>query len=376
MTIRRGFFWLHLTAGCVAGIVILVMSITGILLAFEKQILARAEREYRTVAPAPGSACLPIKEILAKAQAAQSAAPTNVTWHPDPSASLEIAFGRERLIFVNPYTGLAIGEGARSLRKFFKSVEDRHRWLGARLEKRKITRAVTGACNLAFLFLVCSGLYLWWPKSWARFLPNAVLFRSGLQGKAREFNWHTVIGFWCCLPLFVIVLCGVVMSYPWASNLVYRTAGDAPPPPASQLTGAAPSQRDASRQPAASLTAFDNLDELCSHAENRVARWQSISLKLPASPKESTVTFTIDTGNGGQPSRRSQLTLDQKTGNEVRWEPYSSNTRGRRWRISMRFAHTGEVFGLLGQAIAALASLGAAFLVYTGISMALRRWLA
>ena len=375
MTIRRGFFWLHLTAGSVAGIVILIMSVTGILLAFEKQILARAEREYRTVAPAAGAARLPMKEILAKVQSAQSASPTNVTWHPDPSASLEIAFGRERMIFVNPYTGLAIGEGSKNLRKFFKGVEDWHRWLGAGLEKRKITRAITGACNLAFLFLVCSGLYLWWPKSWARFLPNAVLFRSGLKGKAREFNWHTVIGFWCCIPLFVIVLCGVVMSYPWASNLVYRAAGDTPPPPASQQAGA-PSQRDASRPSAASPVPLDALDDLCTRAEHRVLGWQSINLRLPASPKESTVTFMIDTGNGGQPSRRSQLTLDQKTGNEVRWEPYSSASRGRRWRISMRFAHTGEIFGLVGQGIAALASLGAAFLVYTGISMALRRWLA
>jgi uncharacterized iron-regulated membrane protein len=376
MTIRRGIFWLHLTAGSVAGIVILIMSVTGILLAFEKQILVRAEREYRAVAPVAGAARLPMKEILAKVQSAQSASPTNVTWHPDSSASFEIAFGREHLIFVNPYTGLAIGEGAKSLRKFFKSVEDWHRWLGAGLEKRKITRAVTGACNLAFLFLVCSGLCLWWPKSWTRFLPNAVLFRSGLQGKAREFNWHTVIGFWCCIPLFVIVLCGLVMSYPWASNLVYRAAGDTPPPSASQQAGAAPSQRDASRPSAASPVALAALDDLCTRAEHRVAGWQSINLRLPASPKESTVTFMIDTGNGGQPSRRSQLTLDQKTGNEVSWEPYSSSSRGRRWRISMRFAHTGEVFGLLGQGIAALASLGAAFLVYTGISMALRRWFA
>lgn len=376
MTIRRGIFWLHLTAGSVAGIVILIMSVTGILLAFEKQILARAERGYRTVTPVAGAARLSMQEVLAKVQARQSASPTNVTWHPDPSASLEIAFGRERSLFANPYTGLAIGEGAGNLRKFFKAVENWHRWLGAGLEKRKITRAITGACNLAFLFLVCSGLYLWWPRSWARFIPNALLFKAGLQGKAREFNRHTVIGFWCCVPLFVIVLCGVVMSYPWASNLVYRAAGDTPPPPASPQSSAAPSQHDASRQPALNLAALHTLDDLCARAEHRVPLWQSINLKLPASSKESTVTFLIDTGNGAQPSHRSQLILDRKTGNEVRWEPYSSYSRGRRWRINMRFAHTGEIFGFLGQGIAALASLGAVFLVYTGISMALRRWLA
>src|SRR5882757_7544518 len=37
-SVRSFVFWLHLAAGCTAGVVILVMSVTGILLAFERQI--------------------------------------------------------------------------------------------------------------------------------------------------------------------------------------------------------------------------------------------------------------------------------------------------------------------------------------------------
>ena len=50
-------------------------------------------------------------------------------------------------------------------------------------------------------------------------------------GKARDFNRHNVIGFWGAIPLFLIVLSGVVISYPWASDLVYSLAGENPPPP-------------------------------------------------------------------------------------------------------------------------------------------------
>jgi hypothetical protein len=39
----------------------------------------------------------------------------------------------------------------------------------------------------------------------------------------------------------------------------------------------------------------------------------------------------------------------------------------------LRFGHTGEVFGLAGQTIAGLASLGALALGYTGLSLAIRR---
>jgi uncharacterized iron-regulated membrane protein len=66
--------------------------------------------------------------------------------------------------------------------------------------------------------------------------------------------------------------------------------------------------------------------------------------------------------------------LDRKTGNVVRFEPFSSNTKGRQLRTILRFAHTGEVLGIIGQTIAGLVSFGGAFLVYTGFALAWRRF--
>lgn len=54
-------------------------------------------------------------------------------------------------------------------------------------------------------------------------------FRRRLPGKARDFNWHNVIGFWSAVPLFVVVISGVVISYPRASDLAYRAVGEKPP---------------------------------------------------------------------------------------------------------------------------------------------------
>jgi hypothetical protein len=42
----------------------------------------------------------------------------------------------------------------------------------------------------------------------------------------------------------------------------------------------------------------------------------------------------------------------------------------------MRFTHTGESFGFIGQLIGMIACIGGAFLVYTGLSLALRRFKA
>jgi uncharacterized iron-regulated membrane protein len=96
---------------------------------------------------------------------------------------------------------------------------------------------------------------------------------------------------------------------------------------------------------------------------------------LPAAAS-APLTFNIDSGTGGQPQKRAQLVLDRATGNVVRWEPFSSYTRGRQLRSILRFAHTGEVVGIVGQTIAGLVSTGGAVLVITGLALAIRRLLA
>ena len=85
------------------------------------------------------------------------------------------------------------------------------------------------------------------------------------------------------------------------------------------------------------------------------------------------MSFTIDEGGGGRPDQRSQLTLDSRTAELVRWEPFSSYNAGRRLRSWFRFLHTGEALGIAGQTIAGIASAGAAMLVWTGIWLAFRR---
>ena len=230
-------------------------------------------------------------------------------------------------------------------------------------------RAITGACNLGFLFLVMSGFYLWWPRNWnLKSLRNVTWFRRGLPSRARDFNWHNTIGFWSAVPLFIIVLSAVVISYTWAGNLVYRVVGETPPAPRSNQP-APPAQ--ANDQTAAS----SNLNTAWQRAEQQVGDWRSITLQLPATAS-APFTFNIDRGTGGQPQKRGQLVLDRATGDVVKWEPFSSYTRGRQLRSILRFAHTGEVVGIFGQTIAGLVSIGGAFLVFTGLALAIRRLLA
>jgi uncharacterized iron-regulated membrane protein len=374
---RKIIFWCHLPVGVTAGVVIFIMSVTGVLLTYEKQIIAWADkRSHRVAPPSAESPRLPLDALLAKVREARpEASLSTVILRADADAPLAVGLGREGTILVNQYTGEVLGEGSKQVRTFFRTITDWHRWLGAAGENRAAARAITGACNLGFLFIVVSGFYLWWPRKWEQ-VRGVIWFRRGLPGKARDFNWHNVIGIWSFVPLFIVVLSATVISYVWASNLAYRVVGESPPAQRGPGSAPAPSgqQRGGQGRREAPVS-FEGLDVLLSRAERQMAGWQIISMRLPASA-DAPAIFTIDQGSGGQPQKRAQLTLDRKSGEVVQWEPFSSYTAGRKLRTFLRFAHTGEVAGIIGQTIAGLASLGGAVLVYTGLALAWRRFRA
>ncbi len=368
MALRKTLFWLHLTFGVTAGLVIVVMSATGVLLAFERQVIAFAERDLRATEADAERPPLPLSRIIdAASAAAPDAKPSNVIVRADRFAPVTVAFGRERTIFMNPYTGAVLGEGAKRVRGFFEANKSLHRWLAMKGEARERGKAITGAANLAFLFIVLSGLVIWIPRRRSRTgFRNAMFFRRGLQGRARDFNWHHVLGIWAFLPLVAIVFSAVVISYPWASRFVYRALGSTPPKqqqPANERSGGT-----------LDLALLDRLSTAARSESTRVApRWQSLSIRLPLSQK-GPVTFAVDEGNGGRPDKRSQLLIDPKTASLIEHKTYAAQEAGQKARSWLRWIHTGEAGGIPGQFVAMLASAAVVVLAYTGLALAFRRF--
>jgi uncharacterized iron-regulated membrane protein len=390
MTLRPIIFWSHLVAGVTAGIVILIMSFTGVVLMYERQMIAWSDRQFRSAPSSPGAARLPIDTVVARVREAQpDQALTAVTVNSDPLAPIAIAAGR-RTFFADAYSGAVLGERSRNgLREFLATVREWHRWLAMSGDNRPIAKAITGWANALFLFVVVSGFYIWLPRVWTRASVRAVaLFNGRLSGKARDFNWHNAIGLWCCVPLFFVVITAMPISFPWANALIFRAVGEAPPSPAPPGGGGAPpaGQRAArrSQQPSpegersrsadrqGGPVAIAASDALWATAMQRMPGWRTVSLRMPTSP-DLPMVFTIDRGDGGQPQLRSTLTLNA-AGQIVREETFASQSLGRRIRSLSRFTHTGEVLGLPGQTIAGIASAGGVALVYTGLALAYRRF--
>jgi uncharacterized iron-regulated membrane protein len=264
-----------------------------------------------------------------------------------------------------------------------------HRWMAAEGESRTTWRLITGWSNVAFLFIVVSGLYLWFPRKWTWQHFRPVMVFTGARGRARDFNWHNVIGVWCMVPLFIVVISAVPISFEWGNAFVYRALGEEPPAgrrgggpagegregrgrtggPARTRADGGPSREGGARE--ARRPVLDGIDPLLTKAMQQEADWQTITLRVPESPR-APLAFAIDRGDGGQPQLRSTLTVD-RSGNVVTYDTFSDQSPARRLRSLMRFAHTGEVLGFAGQTVAGVASAGAVVLVWTGIALALRR---
>jgi len=209
-----------------------------------------------------------------------------------------------------------------------------------------------------------SGLFLWLPRPWSRTrVKKSALIDGKLRGKARDWNWHNVAGIWFAPLLLLVTLTGTLMSYNWASDLLFRLTGN--PVPEHRQNGG--------RGGGSGTIDVDGINPLWIQAQKKVPGWQSINLRFSGSD-DAPASFQIDTGDGGRPDTVATLALDRDDGSVIRWQPYETGNTGQKLRSWVRPIHTGEGGGIIGQTLAVLTALGSITLVRTGLSMAFHRF--
>ena len=373
MSLRRAIFWIHLAVGVTAAVAVFVMAVTGVLLTYQAQLERWALRGHRA-APAPRAAPLALDELLARAGGEAPAGPVaSVALSRDPREPAVFELGDGAAVHVDRFTGERRGDGDTRTGRFLRGVMYVHRWFALEGEHRIVGRTIMATANLGFLFLLVSGIYLWWPSRGGRAAwRQALWFRRGLGGRARDFNWHNVIGFWSAVPLAVIVWSGATISYQWAADLVHLVAGDARPFQQSPWSSASVTRDDPPLTPDPSAPPVE-LQALAAKAVAGTPEWRTITISLPESTRDP-VVIAVDRGNGRQPSKSEDLLFDRATGELVGRGGYPTFSPGFKVRRWLRYAHTGEVYGVIGQSIAGAVSLGAAVMVWTGLAMSWRRF--
>src|SRR5262245_55715955 len=129
LRVRPVLFWAHLSAGVAAGAVILVMSVTGVALTYERQMIAWSDRGFRSSPPTPGAERLGTAALLERVRAAfPDVEPTGITIAADPRAPIVVA-AAPRTLMLDAYTGAWLGDASPKVRRVMSELRAWHRWL-------------------------------------------------------------------------------------------------------------------------------------------------------------------------------------------------------------------------------------------------------
>ena len=249
--------------------------------------------------------------------------------------------------YVNPYTGEVLGVDKGGI-DFLGYVHQIHLRLLIRNEANTGKTIVSWA-GVGMLFLLLSGVYLWWPY-------KRVSVTRRESAKRFWFDLHATAGIFSFVFLIVLTLTGLVIGFehsttPW----LYRITGSQPSRPPRTPIGA---------PPGAQPITPDQALELARAALPGAAPFY-VNVPEPNEAYFVRLRYPEDRTPGG----RSQVLIDPYTGKTIWAQGSRTAPAGTRLVIANRAIHTGDIFGLPTKAIASLASLMAVLQVLSGALM-------
>ena len=218
----------------------------------------------------------------------------------------------------------------------------------------EVGRKVVGWLGWAMFVSCGTGLWLWWPRS------GGVLRGLGWRrGPSTVLNLHHAVGFWICVPLAVLSLTGVYISFPQTSRALFGLPQ--PPPRAPDAV------RFAAPLEAARLSIFEAVEL----ARSKAPPAMLAQVRVPATGKAPAWRVELKTTASGDPTTITVVDATGKTSVEAR----KPGTGGGSDPVSklVRRIHDGTDMGPLWQTIIVLGGLAPAVLSVTGVIMWLRR---
>ncbi len=251
---KKFFRTIHLYLSLVAGVFIVLASVTGTIMVFEDEInhTFNAERYF---VEETNSQKLPITELINIAEKATKAKASGVKVYNVADRSVEISLtvkenkkakskqpkteGKKRkkpgfLVYINPYSGKVL-ETVKSGDSFFKKVEMIHRFMLSK--KGGIGNYVMSYSSVFFFFILITGVVLWWPKS-NKILKQRLKVKWDGKTKRLVHDLHVIAGFYTSVFLIVIVGSGLIMAFPAINSTLFKltkSKTESPKPPRSTV---------------------------------------------------------------------------------------------------------------------------------------------
>jgi uncharacterized iron-regulated membrane protein len=225
-----------------------------------------------------------------------------------------------------------------------------------------VGRKIVGWLGWAMFVSSATGLWLWWPRH-----ANVLKGLRWRRGASQLFNLHHTVGFWLCLPLAVLSLTGVYISFPQTSHALFG----APPPPGPGL-GQRPARNDPRFAPPLAAPRL-TVDQAMAAALAEAPGAALASVNLPQTGKAPAWRIEVQPP-GGAPART--IRVDDASGAVKPAKDRAGDGRERqpdersRW---IRRIHDGTDMGPVWRTIITAAGVAPLILALSGLVMWLRR---
>lgn len=367
---RSTLSWLHRWLGLVSGVLVFLISVSGAIYVFEKEIFHAVHRDLLEVEPGKGER-KPLSELLPIAQAALGE-DRKVGWfaaRTDPRASWSFRsrstndsaltyFGElehDLEVYVDPWTGSVLGVLDRRL-EFFQLVKMFHWNLLLRTE---IGQPIVGTAVAVFVVLLLSGLWLWRPRTWAQAKAKLVPRLSGPLLN-RLWSWHATLGAWTFPAALVIALTGLVWAFETVMIVVYVVAS---------LSVTQPDRSRPASGPPSGIAKERVYDTVLRSSLERHPAATSVWFFPPRQDTGSAPLNTYVRFDETVYWNSSDESWDRFSGALLKSRHFRDGNRGERL-VAMNYdIHVGSVLGLPGKILAFVASLVCASLPVTGFAM-------
>ncbi|MDR0938835.1 MAG: PepSY domain-containing protein [Mediterranea sp.] len=375
---RKLFHQIHLWFSVPFGIIVSLLCFSGAMLVFEDEVNEVLHPERYFVSPgngAPAATPLPIDELMGRVAATlpDSVSVTGVTIPSGADRTWRVSLSKPRRssLYVDPYTGETRGRGDRS--GFFLTMFRLHRWL---LDSMKPAgegifwgKMVVGTATLMFVFVLISGMVVWWPRT-RKMLGNRLRVVASKGWRRFWYDLHAAGGFYTFLLLLIMALTGLTWSFGWYRDAVYAMFG------VERIEGGQGGNMGAS-QPVDKRTSGQG-DRTMGKQGNQstkkspFAHWQAVYDQLRQSnPQHRQITISrgtasVSTNSYGNLRAADRYTFDFRDGQITETIPYGDQAASGKMRGWLYSVHVGEWGGMLTRVLWFLAALIGTTLPITG----------
>ncbi|NUQ13460.1 MAG: PepSY domain-containing protein [Gemmatimonadaceae bacterium] len=341
MNFRAILLWVHLILGLTGFVIIAVLGVTGAYITFAP-VLGR----WLNPVPRVGGAVArgdPVRLVAAAESAFFPVTATSLSYGaPGEAASIELE--DRTTVFVDPASARVVGSRPRPVISL-ANVSWAMRRLHVQLLLPRGGQLLVTLVTLEALLLTLTGLWLWWRKKHWKLWPwRGSLFRM-------SWDLHSATGIWFAVPVAVMALTGILLFWPAPLS---RLAGVPLSPWLDAPASVIPPEGPSVRVPLARVMAVAD------------------SVR-PGEPADAVAIPSGPLGSFGVWKGSASIYVDRYSGALIAVREDQPPNAADRALVAVEYAHTGELWGVPGQAIMTIGSLALAVMAMTGAVLGWKR---